>query len=170
MYCRAHRLDHWPRKGGPAGRQEWNARAESDDSHGFEEFGVHCSAVWQKPSGCRDEHLPTMHGFDRFFGILYHLNAYNELEYKDYPNNPVFRENLGPRNPVRSVADDDGTQTIEDMGPLDRERMKTLDDEVLSEGFSFLELAKASDQPFLLWMNSTRMHYPTYVPDEWKGV
>lgn len=120
--------------------------------------------------GDRDEHLPTMHGFDRFFGILYHLNAYNELENEDYPGNPVFKENLGPRNPVRSVANGDGTQTIEDMGPLDRERMKTFDDEVLSEGFDFLELAKASDQPFFLWMNSTRMHYPTYVPDEWKGV
>lgn len=111
--------------------------------------------------GDREEHFPTMHGFDQFFGIFYHLNAYNELENEEYPSDPAFRENFGPRNPTRSVANDDGTQTFEDMGVLTRERMKTFDDEVLSAGFDFLEQAKAGDQPFFLWMNSTRMHYPT---------
>ena len=82
--------------------------------------------------GDLDEHLPTMHGFDEFFGILYHLNAYNELESADYPHDSTFRKRFGPRNPLRSFANPDGTQSIEDAGPLTRERMRTFDDEVLT--------------------------------------
>ena len=87
--------------------------------------------------GDRDEHLPTMHGFDEFFGILYHLNAFNELESVDYPKDPEFRKRFGPRNPLRTFAKADGTQSIEDTGPLTRERMRTFDDEVLEGGAGF---------------------------------
>jgi arylsulfatase A-like enzyme len=120
--------------------------------------------------GDRDEHLPTMHGFDEFFGILYHLNAFNELESVDYPKDPEFRKNFGPRNPLRSFAKADGTQSIEDTGPLTRERMRNFDDEVLEAGLEFIGRKHKEGQPFFLWMNSTRMHYPTYVPKEWEGA
>ena len=120
--------------------------------------------------GDRDEHLPTMHGFDEFFGILYHLNAFNELESVDYPKDPEFRKRFGPRNPLRAFAKADGTQSIEDTGPLTRERMRTFDDEVLEAGLDFIKRKHKEGQPFFLWMNSTRMHYPTYVPKAWDGA
>ena len=120
--------------------------------------------------GDRDEHLPTMHGFDEFFGILYHLNAYNELESGDYPKDPAFRKKFGPRNPLRTIAQADGTQSIEDMGPLTIARMRTFDDEVLEAGLDFIKRKHKEGQPFFLWMNSTRMHYPTYVPKAWEGA
>jgi arylsulfatase A-like enzyme len=120
--------------------------------------------------GDRDEHLPTMHGFDEFFGILYHLNAFNELESADYPKDPDFRKKFGPRNPLRTYARADGTQSIEDTGPLTRERMRTIDDEILEAGLDFIDRKHEDGQPFFLWMNSSRMHYPTYVPKEWDGV
>lgn len=120
--------------------------------------------------GDRDEHLPTMHGFDEFFGILYHLNAYKELESGDYPKDPAFRKKFGPRNPLRTIAQADGTQDIEDMGPLTIARMRTFDDEVLEAGLDFIERKHKEGQPFFLWMNSTRMHYPTYVPKQWEGA
>ena len=105
--------------------------------------------------GDRDEHLPTMHGFDEFFGILYHLNAFNELESVDYPKDPEFRKKFGPRNPLRSFAKADGTQSIEDTGPLTRERMRNFDDEVLKAGLDFIGRKHKEGQPFFLWMNST---------------
>ena len=97
--------------------------------------------------GDRDEFLPTVHGFDEFFGNLYHLNAEEEPELDDYPTEedfPDFRKNFGPRGVIHSWANGDGTQRIEDTGPLTKERMKTIDDEVVPEALRFMSDAKDS--------------------------
>ena len=115
--------------------------------------------------GDRDEFLPTNHGFDEFFGNLYHLNAEEAPEDPDYPKNPAFREQFGPRGVIRSRADGD----IEDSGPLTRKRMETVDEEFLSASLDFIDRAHEQDTPFFVWFNSTRMHYYTHVKDESLG-
>jgi arylsulfatase A-like enzyme len=120
--------------------------------------------------GDRDEFLPTAHGFDEFFGNLYHLNAEEEPENADYPRNPQFRKHFGPRGVLRSWANADGTQKIEDTGPLTRERMETVDEEFLEGGLDFIERAKTQDKPFFLWFNTTRMHMFTHLKEESRGV
>jgi arylsulfatase A-like enzyme len=120
--------------------------------------------------GDRDEFLPTAHGFDEFFGNLYHLNAEEEPENADYPKNPQFRKHFGPRGVMRSWANADGTQKIEDTGPLTRERMETVDEEFLDGGLDFMQRAKAQNKPFFLWFNSTRMHMFTHLKKESRGV
>ena len=102
--------------------------------------------------GDRDEFLPTAHGFDEFFGNLYHLNAEEEPELDDYPSEedfPDFRKNFGPRGVIHSWANEDGTQRIEDTGPLTKERMKTIDDEVVPEALRFMTDAKDADDAVL---------------------
>jgi arylsulfatase len=116
--------------------------------------------------GDRDEHLPTNHGFDEFFGNLYHLNAEEEPEYEDYPKNPEFRERFGPRGVIRSYADG----RIEDTGPLTMKRMETVDEETLAAALDFIDRAHEADQPFFLWWNSTRMHIWTRLKAESQGV
>ena len=116
--------------------------------------------------GDRDEHLPTNHGFDEFFGNLYHLNAEEEPEHPDYPKDPAFKERFGPRGVIRSFADG----RIEDTGPLTRKRMETVDEEVTAGAIDFIERAAAADQPFFLWWNSTRMHIWTHLKSESEGV
>ena len=116
--------------------------------------------------GDRDEFLPTMHGFDEFFGNLYHLNAEEEPELDDYPTEedfPDFRKSFGPRGVIHSWANGDGTQRIEDTGPLTKERMETIDDEVVARGARFMPDAKAADTPFFVWFNTTHMHFRTHV-------
>ena len=120
--------------------------------------------------GDQDEHLPTNHGFDEFFGNLYHLNAEEEPEHEDYPKDPAFRERFGPRGVIHSWAMPDGTQKIEDTGPLTRKRMETIDDEVTARTLEYLEEAAATDKPFFLWWNATRMHFRTHVKDEHRGI
>src|SRR5690349_18987584 len=118
--------------------------------------------------GDKDEFLPTMHGFDEFFGNLYHLNAEEEPELPDYPTEsdfPDFRKNFGPRGVIHSWAHGDGTQRVEDTGPLTRERMKTIDDEIVPEALRFMTDAKAADTPFFVWLNTTHMHFRTHVKD-----
>jgi arylsulfatase A-like enzyme len=118
--------------------------------------------------GDRDEHLPTMHGFDEFFGNLYHLNAEEEPELHDYPREedfPDFRKHFGPRGVMHSWANGDGTQRIEDTGPLTRERMKTIDDEIVPEALRFMTDANAAGKPFFAWLNTTHMHFRTHVKD-----
>jgi len=112
--------------------------------------------------GDRDEMLPTNHGFDEFFGNLYHLNAEEEPENADYPKDPAFKERFGPRGVIRSTAGGE----IVDTGPLTRERMKTVDDEVTAAALEFIEKAHAEGNPFFVWWNSTRMHIFTHLPDE----
>jgi arylsulfatase len=122
--------------------------------------------------GDKDEFLPTMHGFDEFFGNLYHLNAEEEPEHDDYPTDeefPEFRKNFGPRGVIHSWANGDGTQRIEDTGPLTKERMKTIDDEVLPEALRFMGDAKADDTPFFVWFNTTHMHFRTHIKDGSRG-
>jgi len=115
--------------------------------------------------GDLDEHLPTNHGFDEFFGNLYHLNAEEEPEHVDYPKDPEFRKKYGPRGVIRSSADGQ----IEDTGPLTRKRMETIDEEVTSSALDFMERAAASEKPFFLWWNSTRMHVFTHLKEESEG-
>jgi arylsulfatase A-like enzyme len=113
--------------------------------------------------GDRDEFLPTAHGFDEFFGNLYHLNAEEEPENADYPRNPEFRKKFGPRGVMKCKADGKGGQTIKDTGPLNTKRMETIDEEVLAACSEYLERAGKSDKPFFVWFNTTRMHNFTHV-------
>jgi arylsulfatase A-like enzyme len=122
--------------------------------------------------GDRDEFLPTMHGFDEFFGNLYHLNAEEEPELYDYPTEadfPNFRKNFGPRGVIHSWANGDGTQRVEDTGPLTRERMKTIDEEILPEALRFMRDAQGEDTPFFVWLNTTHMHFRTHIKEESRG-
>jgi arylsulfatase A-like enzyme len=120
--------------------------------------------------GDRDEHLPTVHGFDEFFGNLYHLNAEEEPEHEDYPQNPEFRKKFGPRGVLHSWANADGTQRIEDTGPLTRKRMETVDDETSDAAIKFIQKAKDDGKPFFVWWNGTRMHFRTHVKPELRGI
>ena len=115
--------------------------------------------------GDRDEFLPTAHGFDEFFGNLYHMNAEEEPENSDYPKNPAFRERFGPRGVLKSTADG----KVENTGPLTTKRMETVDEEFLSSTLSFIDRAHAQDKPFFVWFNSTRMHIFTHLRPESKG-
>ena len=122
--------------------------------------------------GDRDEHLPTNHGFDEFFGNLYHLNAEDEPENVDYPADMVmadgrtFKEVFGPRGVIKSTADG----KIEDTGPLNMKRMETVDQEVTDAALNFIDRAHAADKPFFVWWNSTRMHVWTRLKAESQGV
>ncbi|MEM0905953.1 MAG: arylsulfatase [Pseudomonadota bacterium] len=129
--------------------------------------------------GDRDEHLPTNHGFDEFFGNLYHLNAEEEPENEDYPGDVVlpsgrtFQETFGPRGVLRSFADyGDGaiTQQIEDTGPLNKARMEVVDDETVEAAKEFIREAHAVGTPWFVWWNGTRMHFRTHVKEELRGI
>ncbi|RPH36045.1 MAG: arylsulfatase, partial [Planctomycetota bacterium] len=115
--------------------------------------------------GDRDEMLPSNHGFDEFFGNLYHLNAEEEPENPDYPRNPEFKKKFGPRGVIHSFADG----RITDTGPLTRKRMETIDEEVTAKALDFMSRAKQSGKPFFLWWNSTRMHIWTHLKAESAG-
>ncbi len=116
--------------------------------------------------GDRDEHLPTNHGFDEFLGNLYHLNAEEEPENRDYPKNPEFRENYGPRGVIHSYADG----RIEDTGPLTKKRMETIDDETVAAAKDFIQRQHEAGQPWFVWWNGTRMHFRTHVKEEHIGL
>ncbi len=115
--------------------------------------------------GDRDEMLPTAHGFDEFYGNLYHLNAEEEPENPDYPKNAEFKKRFGPRGVIHSFAGG----KIEDTGPLTRKRMETIDDEVTEKTLDFMSRAAKADQPFFIWYNSTRMHIFTHLKKESQG-
>ena len=122
--------------------------------------------------GDRDEHLPTMHGFDEFFGNLYHLNAEEEPELRDYPpakDFPDFQKNYGPRGVLHCRADGKGGQKIENTGPLTKERMKTIDEEFLAGAKTFIKAAAEADEPFFLWFNTSHMHFRTHAKDSSLG-
>ena len=122
--------------------------------------------------GDRDEHLPTVHGFDEFFGSLYHLNAEEEPENEDYPgdmvlaNGKTFREVFGPRGMIKSKADGKGGQVVENLGPLTKKRMETIDDETNDAAKDFIKRQVAAEKPFFCWWNATRMHFRTHVRKE----
>jgi arylsulfatase len=115
--------------------------------------------------GDRDEMLPSFHGFDEFFGNLYHLNAEEEPESVDYPKDPAFKKKFGPRGVIHSFADG----RITDTGPLTKKRMETIDEEVTVKALDFMTRAKQADKPFFLWWNSTRMHIFTHLKKESAG-
>jgi arylsulfatase len=119
--------------------------------------------------GDRDQHLPTNHGFDEFFGNLYHLNAEEEPEGYFYPKDPEFKKKYGPRGVIHSWAEG-GKQKIEDTGPLNIARMPTIDEEFLLETQKFIDNAAKKDTPFFVWFNTTRMHVFTHLKKESLGV
>ncbi|MFS8067919.1 MAG: sulfatase-like hydrolase/transferase, partial [Byssovorax sp.] len=122
--------------------------------------------------GDRDESLPTMHGFDEFFGNLYHLNAEEEPEQRDYPSEkefPDFKKRFGPRGVLRCWAKPGGGQKIEDTGPLTKKRMETVDDEFLAATKDFITRQHESDKPFFVWFNTTHMHFRTHGKPESRG-
>ena len=131
--------------------------------------------------GDRNEFLPTVHGFDEFFGNLYHLNAEDEPEHPDYPKNPAFKAQFGPRGVLKCVAtgtetpgDDPrfgpwGKQKCEDTGPLTKKRMETVDEEFLKASMDFIDRANRDKKPFFVWFNPTRMHIWTRLKPESQG-
>jgi arylsulfatase A-like enzyme len=130
--------------------------------------------------GDLNRYLPTLHGFDEFFGYLYHLDAMEDPAHPNYPQQ--LKDQLGPRNMVHSWATDSddptvqprwgkvGKQKIEDCGTLYPERMKTVDDEILDHALKFIDKAKAANKPFFLWLNPTRMHVVTHLSDKYQGM
>jgi len=120
--------------------------------------------------GDKDAMLPTNHGFDEFFGNLYHLNAEEEPENEDYPENPEFRKEFGPRGVIHSWANPDGTQKIEDTGPLTKKRMETVDDETSDRAIEFIREQHKAGKPWFVWWNGTRMHFRTHVKPELRGI
>jgi len=128
--------------------------------------------------GDRNEHLPTVHGFDEFFGALYHLNASEEPELPDYPKDPTFLAKFGPRNMLdcKASATDDATvdprfgkvgkQTIKDAGPLTKKRMETCDDEFADRAVDFIKRQHAAGKPIFVWVNFTHMHFRTHTKPE----
>jgi len=126
--------------------------------------------------GDRDEHLPTMHGFDEFLGSLYHLNAEEEPEHEDYPgdmilaNGKTFKEQYQPRGILKTKSDGKGGQTIESLGPLTKKRMETIDDETVAAAKDFIRRQVKAGEPFFCWWNGTRMHFRTHVKEEHRGI
>jgi arylsulfatase A-like enzyme len=119
--------------------------------------------------GDRDEHLPSNHGFDEFFGNLYHLNAEEEPELPDYPDPekyPDFAKRFGPRGVIHSFSDG----KIEDTGPLTKKRMETVDDETSDAAIAFIRKSVKAGVPFFVWWNGTRMHFRTHVKGEHRGI
>lgn len=116
--------------------------------------------------GDRDVDLPTNHGFDEFFGNLYHLNAEEEPELEDYPKDPEFKKKFGPRGVIHSYADG----RVSDTGPLTKKRMETIDNEVMDVAQKFIRTQVDNDNPFFVWFNTTRMHFRTHISEEEKGL
>jgi arylsulfatase len=132
----------------------------------LKEHGYMTGQFGKNHLGDRDEHLPTNHGFDEFFGNLYHLNAEDEPEHPNYPRDPAFKKRFGPRGVIRSSADG----RIEDTGPLNMKRMETVDEEFLAASLKFIDRAHSAKKPFFVWFNSTRMHVWTRLKPESVGV
>lgn len=120
--------------------------------------------------GDLDSHLPTNHGFDEFFGSLYHLNAEEEPEHFDYPKNAEFRKKFGPRGVIHSWADGKGGQRIENTGPLTKKRMETIDEETAAGAMDFISRQVKSGKPFFVWWNASRMHFRTHVKEANRGI
>ncbi|MEH0157120.1 arylsulfatase [Limibacter armeniacum] len=115
--------------------------------------------------GDKDEFLPTNHGFDEFFGNLYHLNAEEAPENPYYPKDPAFRKKYGPRGVIKSTADG----KVEDTGPLNIKRMETVDQEFLDAAVDFIDRQAKAKKPFFCWFNTSHMHYITHVPQSYEG-
>ncbi|MEO1991225.1 MAG: arylsulfatase [Pirellulales bacterium] len=159
----------------PGAKEGWQA-SDVTIAAILKEQGYATGQFGKNHFGDRDEHLPTNHGFDEFFGNLYHLNAEEEPENRDYPNDLVlpngktFQEQYGPRGVLKCRANPDGTQTIENTGPLTKKRMETIDDETVAAAKQFLKRQAAEDTPFFCWWNATRMHFRTHLKKEHDGL
>ena len=128
--------------------------------------------------GDRNEFLPTVHGFDEFFGNLYHLNAEEEPELPDYPKDPAFRAKFGPRGVMDCKASDKddatvdprfgkvGKQVCKDTGPLTKKRMETIDDDTVNRAVDFIQRQQKAGKPFFVWVNTTHMHFRTHTKPE----
>jgi arylsulfatase A-like enzyme len=147
-------------------------------------LGYATAQIGKNHLGDRNEYLPTVHGFDEFYGNLYHLNAEEEPELPDYPNSldfPQFRERFGPRGVMDcKAADTDdatvdprfgrlGKQTVHDTGPLTKKRMETIDDDIAGRAVDYIGRQAQAGQPFFLWVNFTHMHFRTHVKPESRG-
>jgi arylsulfatase A-like enzyme len=144
-------------------------------------LGYATSQFGKNHFGDKNPFLPTVHGFDEFFGNLYHLNAEEEPENPDYPKDPRFRMMAGPRGVIHSWATDKedateeprwgkvGKQKIEDTGPLTKKRMETIDDEITNQALDFINRKNKEGQPFFIWYNTTAMHFRTHCADKHKG-
>jgi arylsulfatase len=142
-------------------------------------LGYATAQVGKNHLGDRNEFLPTVHGFDEFYGNLYHLNAEEEPEDPDYPKNPQFKARFGPRGLLDCKATDVddptvdprfgkiGKQTCKDTGPITRQRMETVEEELLARSLDFIERSVKADKPFFLWHNNTRMHVWTRLSPKW---
>jgi arylsulfatase len=161
--------------GMPAAKEGWQ-KSDVTMATVLKSQGYVTGQFGKNHQGDRDEHLPTMHGFDEFLGNLYHLNAEEEPENRDYPgdlvlaNGKTFRAQFGPRGVLRCKADGKGGQTIEDTGPLTRKRMETVDEETLAAAKDFIKRQHQAGKPFFVWWNATRMHFRTHVKPEHKGL
>ena len=147
--------------GDPHGIQDWMptiADALKTQGYATGQFG-------KNHLGDRDQHLPTNHGFDEFFGNLYHLNAEEEPEGYFYPKDPEFKKKYGPRGVIKSTADG----KITDTGPLNVKRMPTVDEEFLAAAKDFIDRQHKANKPFFCWFNSTRMHVFTHLKPESLG-
>jgi len=131
----------------------------------LKEYGYVSGQFGKNHLGDQDNHLPTNHGFDEFFGNLYHLNAEEEPETYYYPKDPAFHEKFGPRGVIHSYGDG----RVEDTGPLTRKRMETVDEEFQGAAMAFMETAVKEDKPFFIWLNATRMHVWTRLKPESQG-
>jgi arylsulfatase A-like enzyme len=145
-------------------------------------LGYATAQVGKNHLGDRNEFLPTVHGFDEFYGNLYHLNSEEEPEDPDYPKDPAFHEKFGPRGVLRCVAltSDNpapadqrfgawGRQKCEDTGPLTRKRMETVEEDLLQYSLDFMDKSAKSGKPFFIWHNTTRMHVWTRLSPQWEN-
>ncbi|WP_444905584.1 arylsulfatase [Microbulbifer sp. SSSA008] len=145
----------------PGAKEGWQ-KSDATIATVMKSLGYATGQFGKNHQGDRDEHLPINHGFDEFFGNLYHLNAEEEPENRDYPKDPEFRKKFGPRGVIKAKAGG----PIEDTGPLTKKRMETIDDETLAAAIDFIERAHAAKTPFFVWWNATRMHFRTHVREE----
>ena len=153
--------------GMPAAKEGWQ---ETDVTIAtvLKSLGYATGQFGKNHQGDRDEHLPTQHGFDEFFGNLYHLNAEEEPENRDYPADLMLAngKTFGPRGVIKANADG----IIEDTGPLTRKRMETIDEETLAAAKEFILRQHEAGEPFFVWWNATRMHFRTHIKEEHIGI
>jgi arylsulfatase A-like enzyme len=159
-------------KVGMPGAEEGWQKSDVTIATVMKSLGYNTGQFGKNHQGDRDEHLPTMHGFDEFFGNLYHLNAEEEPENEDYPtdlvlaNGKKFGEVYGPRGVIHSWADGKGGQKIEDTGALTKKRMENIDYESIEAATKFIKSQVEDGKPFFTWWNATRMHFRTHVKDD----
>ena len=159
----------------PGAREGWQ-KTDVTIATVMKSLGYSTGQFGKNHQGDRDEHLPTMHGFDEFFGNLYHLNAEEEPENRDYPremllpNGKTFLEQYGPRGVLKCIADGRISQKIENTGPLTKKRMETIDEETLAAAKDFITRQNTAGKPFFCWWNATRMHFRTHVKEANRGI